>query len=121
MSTTIPQQSLPACGETQIDAKPARMDLLLARPATRLFYRASRAGYPLLGLPFEVEVDLYPHGSQRVSLVRQPRLWARVTSALEAEERLADLLQLEQAFIERYGDCLKARRSGYEGRGRSER
>jgi|ERR1051326_2420669 hypothetical protein len=107
MSTTLEKKSLPAWGETQLDAKPARMDLLLARPATRLFYRASRAGYPLLGLPFEVEVDLYPHGFQRVSLVSKPRLWAKVIDALEVQERLADLLQLEQAFIDRYGDCLK--------------
>src|ERR1051326_3107260 len=110
MSATIQHQSSSAWGETQIDAKPAGMDLLLAHPATRLFYRASRADYPLLPLPFDIEIDL-PHGFQRVSLVRTPRLWAKVTSTLEAEDRLADLLQLEQAFIAHYGDCLKERRS----------
>ena len=46
MSATIQHQSSSAWGETQIDAKPAGMDLLLAHPATRLFYRASRADYP---------------------------------------------------------------------------
>ena len=100
------QQTLPVWVETQVNAKPAWIEMLLNRPSTRLFYRVSKADYPLFPLPCEVEISFAPHGFQRVSAARGPRIWARVVNALEDQERIDDLLKIEQEFITRYGDCL---------------
>lgn len=92
--------------EPQIEAREAWSELLLQKPATRLFYRASKAAYPLFLLPCEIEISFAPHGFQRVSVARGPRIWAQVINALEDQERIDDLLKLEHDFITRYGDCL---------------
>ena len=72
---------LPAWAQMQINAKPAWMALLLNWPVTRLFYHASRAASPMLPLQHEVEIYLYPHDYQRVSLVRVPRTWAKARAS----------------------------------------
>ncbi len=102
----LQQQTLPAWVETQVNAKPAWIEMLLNRPATRLFYRVAKADYPLFPLPCEVEISFAPHGFQRVSMARGPRIWASVMNALEKQERIDDLLKIEHDFITRYGDCL---------------
>lgn len=79
---------------------------LLQKLAPRLMYRASRAAYLLFPLPCEVEISFAPHGFQRVSAARGPRIWARVINALEDQHRLEEVFQIEQEIIERYGDCL---------------
>lgn len=106
MSATRQQKSRSLWVEPPIEAREAGLELLLQKPATRLFYRASKAAYPLFPLPYEVEISFAPHGFQRVSEVRGPRIWARVLNALEEQERIDDLLKIEHEFIARYGDCL---------------
>ena len=106
MSATLHQRSLSAWSKTPSVVREAWLELLLQKPSTRLLYRASKAAFPLFPLPCEVEISLAPHGFQRVSAARGPRIWARVTSALEDQHRLEEVLQIEQDFIERYGDCL---------------
>jgi hypothetical protein len=91
--------------ETPIVAREAWLELL-RKPATRLMYRASRAAYPLFPLPYEVDISVAPHGFQYVSAARGPRIWARIINALEEQNRLEELLKIEQALIERSGDCL---------------
>ena len=104
--STIQQKTLPAWIETQISAQPAWMEMLQNRPAARLFYRVSKADFPMFPFHCNVEVNLVPHGFQQLSLANGSRLWARIINALEDQERIDDLLQMEQDFIARYGDCL---------------
>ena len=106
MSATIQQMPRVERVKTPIVVKEAWLELLLQKPATRLMYRASKAAYPLFPLPCEVEISFAPHGFQRVSAARGPQTWARVTSALEDQHRLEEMLRIEQGIIERYGDCL---------------
>jgi hypothetical protein len=106
MSATLHHMPQSLGVETHIVAQEAWLELLLQKPASRLFYRASKAGYPLFPLPCEVEISFAPHGCQRVSTARGPRIWARVINELEDHNRLEELLQIEQELIERYGDCL---------------
>ena len=106
MSATLQHMPLSEGVETPIVAQEAWLELLLQKPATRLMYRASKAAYPLFPLPCEVEISFAPHGFQRVSAARGPRIWARVMNALEEQERIDDLLKIEHDFITHYGDCL---------------
>ncbi len=106
MSATIQQMPRIEQVETPSIAKEAWLELLLQKPATRLFYRASKAAYPLVPLPCEVEISFAPHGFQRVSAARGPRTWARVINALEDERWMEEVLKIEQELIKRYGDCL---------------
>ena len=92
--------------KTPIVDQEAWLERLLQKPATRLLYRASKEAYPLYPLPCEVEISFAPHGFQRVSTARGPRIWARVINALEDHHRMEEVLKIEQGLIERYGDCL---------------
>ena len=103
---TLQHQTLPAWVETQVNAKAAWIEMLLNCPTTRLFYRVSKADYPLFPLACEVEIAFAPHGFQRVSTARGPRIWARVINALEDQQRLEEVLKIEQEIIERFEDCL---------------
>jgi hypothetical protein len=106
MSATMQQRPINEWVKTQIQAREARLELLLQKPATRLFYRASKAAYPLFPLLCEVEISFAHHGFQRVSMALGPLFGARVLSALEEQERIDDLLKFEHDFITRSGDCL---------------
>ncbi len=106
MSAPLHHMPLAEGIETPIVAQEAWLELLLQKPATRLMYRASRAAYPLFPLPCEVEIPFAPHGFQRVSAARGPRIWARIINTLEDHHRIEELLQIEQALIERSGGCL---------------
>ena len=106
MSATLHQRSISAWSKTPSVVREAWLEVLLQKPSTRLLYRASKAAFPLFPLPCEVEIPFAPHGFQRVSVARGPRIWARVMNALEDQKRIDDLLKIEHDFIARYGDCL---------------
>jgi hypothetical protein len=106
MSATMQQRPSVERVKTPIVAKEAWLELLLQKPATRLFYRASKAAYPLFTLPCEVEISFAPHGLQRVSAALGPRILARLINALEEHNRMEEVLKIEQELIGRFGDCL---------------
>jgi hypothetical protein len=82
------------------------LELLPQKPATRLLYQASKTAYPLFALPCDVDIPFAPHGFQRVSAARRLRIWALFINALEDQNRMEEVIKIEQELIDCYGDCL---------------